>query len=107
MTRGIFGQARKSKGSSLTAKHLATLRSTSRRYPTATLLKTRVGFGVLLDGNRYLDLLISPGLTVADITAWLEAFVSLLQVDPSVIKLEALQADGQLFVVTVQRLSSR
>lgn len=81
------------------------LRSMSRKYPSAVLLKTPVGFGVLLAGNRFLDVLASPDLTNAELIDWLGALGTLLEVDPAVLTRGRLGPDGASFEGTVGRLS--
>jgi len=100
----IDAREHRSRESNLFARRLATLRSMLQKYPQAKLLRNRVGFGVLLPGNRYLDMLYSPGWTNADLIEWLEGFAALLGADPDILTKRRFEGDGGSFAETVQKL---
>lgn len=91
----IDGRGRKSAAYSVTAAQLATLQSIARKYPAAMILRTRVGFGVLLAANRYLDVFGSRDLTSEELVDWLGAFKVLFEVDPEYAKMRNPKRDGQ------------
>jgi hypothetical protein len=84
-TYGIKRRVPRCKGLRVTAEHLATLRSISRRFPAAMILRTQVGFGVSLAASRYLDVLFTPNLSDEDLADLFEAFAILLRADPAVL----------------------
>ncbi len=101
--KGINARGRKSRELLVTAEHLATLRSMLQKYPTAKVMHSPVGFGVLLAGNRYLDVMSSPKWTNEELIEWLDAFVVLLKADPDWLRKGGIERDGALFAEIVQK----
>ena len=102
-TKSTGKQAPKYRGLVITEEHLATLASMSRRLSTATLIRTPAGFGVLLVGNRFLDLLVGSGWNAASIADWCECFAVLLRADPATLSAVVSVEDGLFAVAIGQR----
>ncbi len=75
-------QAPRSSESTPTVKLSRMLQSTLRRFPKAKLARTREGFGVSLDGGRWLHIRFSGDWTSEDLRDCLALFATWLVADP-------------------------
>jgi hypothetical protein len=75
-------QEPRSSGATPLAKLVRTLRSMSRKYPTAYLCGTQGGFGVRLGDGRYLHIVSNGEWTDEDMRDFLVLFAIWLVADP-------------------------